>query len=104
MENNNEDNILIAKFIGMQKTDIGWYDNEELLKLAYTGDNTFDILLFDKSWDWLMSVVIECFSKITDEDDYLRQYEDIADTFFYININSTYKKVTNFIKFYNKVK
>ena len=49
-----ENNYLIAEFMGMQHTDIGWYDNEEALKLK---DNTFDKLNFHKSWDWLMPVV-----------------------------------------------
>ena len=49
------DNAIIAEFIGMQKTDIGWYDNREVL---YTlKDNTFDTLLFHRSWDWLMPII-----------------------------------------------
>jgi len=47
-------NKLIAEFMGMQHTDIGWYDNEEALKLK---DNTFDKLNYHESWDWLMPVV-----------------------------------------------
>lgn len=49
--------LRIAGFIGMQHTSIGWYDAEENLKLSNTRDNTFDELLFSKSWEWLMSVV-----------------------------------------------
>jgi hypothetical protein len=55
--NTQENNKLIAEFMEMQKTDIGWYDAEELMDLWYTTDNTFDELLFNKSLDWLMSVV-----------------------------------------------
>jgi hypothetical protein len=51
-----ENNKLIAEFIGMQHTDIGWYDNEETLQLQ---NNTFDELKYHKSWDWLMPVVDE---------------------------------------------
>lgn len=49
-----KDNKLIAEFMGMQHTDIGWYDNEETLQLQ---NNTFDELQFHKSWDWLMPVI-----------------------------------------------
>ena len=50
-------NEKIAELLGMQQTTIGWYDAEENLRLDYTKDNTFDDLLFNKSWDWLMSAV-----------------------------------------------
>lgn len=59
MKTNQEKNVMIAEFIGMQQTKVGWYDNEGVLKLPYTGDNTFDDLWFDRSWDWLMPVVEE---------------------------------------------
>ncbi len=59
MKTNQEKNGMIAEFIGMQQTKVGWYDNEGVLKLPYTGDNTFDDLWFDRSWDWLMPVVEE---------------------------------------------
>lgn len=59
MKTNQEKNAMIAEFIGMQQTKVGWYDNEGVLKLPYTGDNTFDDLWFDRSWDWLMPVVEE---------------------------------------------
>ena len=48
-------NEIFAEFIGMQKTDLGWFDYEEVLNTK--GSNTFDELLFDQSWDWLMAVV-----------------------------------------------
>jgi hypothetical protein len=56
---NTENNIKIAEHIGMQNTNIGWYDNEEVLSQVDTDDNTFDEwdLKFDKSWDWLSAVV-----------------------------------------------
>lgn len=54
-----ENNIKIAVFIGMEDTKLGWYDAEEVLSLVDCDDNTFDEwdLKFDKSWDWLTSVV-----------------------------------------------
>jgi hypothetical protein len=51
-----ENNIKIAKHIGMQETPIGWYDADEVLIQAEQ-DNTFDSLKFDKSWDWLLAVI-----------------------------------------------
>lgn len=52
-----KNNELIALFIGMQPTSLGWFDSEEILQLKNTKDNTFDELLFNKDWNWLMSVV-----------------------------------------------
>ena len=54
---NSSNNIIIAEFIGMQKTDLGWFDAEEVLNLPNNKDNTFDVLMFDKDWNWLISVV-----------------------------------------------
>jgi len=51
-----ENNIKIAEHIGMQKSSLGWFDNEEVL-IKVEKDNTFDDLKFDKSWDWLSAVV-----------------------------------------------
>ena len=51
---NSDKNILIAEFCGFQKTDIGWYDAEEILNIK--GSNTFDELLFDEDANWLLPV------------------------------------------------
>ena len=54
-----ENNIKIAVFIGMQDTNMGWFDVEGVLSQVDIDDNTFDEwdLKFDKSWDWLSAVV-----------------------------------------------
>ena len=54
-----EKNIKIAEFIGFQKTDLGWYDAEEVLLPMNLDSNTFNTedLLFDKSWDWFACVM-----------------------------------------------
>lgn len=54
-----ENNIKIAVFIGMQDTNLGWFDVEGVLSQVDIDDNTFDEwdLKFDKSWDWLSAVV-----------------------------------------------
>lgn len=68
-------NELIAEFMGVQRTDLGWYDAEELLQLGYTMDNTFDELLFHRSWDWLMCVVhrIQSLTEEPEEIDHLKE-------------------------------
>lgn len=56
-DNNTKDNQLIAEYIGMQYTNLGWYDSEEVLSGAMNeGVNTFDLLRFDIHWDWIISV------------------------------------------------
>ena len=52
-----EKNVKIAEYIGMQMTNIGWYDAEEIIVLPNECDNTFDDLLFECDWNWLLSVV-----------------------------------------------
>ena len=54
---NTEKNIMIALHIGMQKTDLGWFDNEEVLTQVDKGSNTFDDLKFDTDWNWLSAVM-----------------------------------------------
>ena len=51
-------NELIAEFIGFQKTNLGWFDNEETMNFKSDG-NTYDSyeLKFHSSWDWLMPVM-----------------------------------------------
>jgi hypothetical protein len=55
-----ENNKLIAEFMGMQDTDLGWYDSVEAMSeyaCQMVGGNTFEELQYDRSWDWLMPVV-----------------------------------------------
>ena len=56
-----ETNKLIAEFMGFTKEkNLGYYDNNmNMAQVVYDvqNGNCFDELLFDKSWDWLMSVV-----------------------------------------------
>jgi len=100
-----ENNKLIAEFIGMQETKLGWFDNEEVLNLIYDLSNTFDDLLFHKSWDWLMPVI----SKIYSSKEYYK-YKDTLGQFnegIFINtkfITVTHESVVEFIKWYNENK
>jgi hypothetical protein len=116
-----ENNKLIAEFMGMQDTPIGWYDNEEAFpNLLRTEGNTFDNLLFHTSWDWLMPVVERIESFIFDENnsynvtigstnyciiqdsngDRIEIIKDNGET----KLKTVYQAVVGFIKQYNKYK
>jgi hypothetical protein len=88
------DNRLIAEFMGFQKTDIGWYDSNEIVPPMYDG-NTFDEyeLSFDTSWDWLMPVVEKCL-KTGDNTD---KWDDVYNAVCTIDIKEVYKAVVFFI-------
>ena len=78
-----KENKMIGEFMGMQHTDIGWYDNDETLQLQ---NNTFDELQYHTSWDWLIPVV----QKIG-EDFNVAIYDNDG-------IEKVYKRVVEFIK------
>ena len=90
-------NELIADFIGFQKTNLGWFDNEETMNFKSDG-NTYDSyeLKFHSSWDWLMPVVDKCF------DIHLEHSDDLSfllnDALLTTNIDEVYKAVMEFIK------
>lgn len=46
-----EGNAKIAEFLGVQTTELGYYDAEEVI--PNEEDNTFDILHFHERLDWL---------------------------------------------------
>jgi hypothetical protein len=91
------DNKLIAEWMGMQRTDIGWYDNAESLPPhVYTsnGGNTFDEheLQYHTSWDWLMPVVEKCLT--TGDSNHYK----LNDALLTCNIKEVYAQVVEFIK------
>ena len=101
-------NKLIAEFIGMQSTDIGWFDSEGLLT-QYIYDqirgNCHDYLYFNKSWDWLMPCIKKIRS-IHNEKFNIDEYDETTSIIKYINpydydINFVFKNVVKFIKWYN---
>lgn len=99
-------NKLIASFAGFQETKIGWYDSQEILSdhtQEISGGNTFDNLLFDKSWDWLMPVInIICDICFGDNDFRDENYYEIIDRM--PNLTDVYNGVVEFIKLYNRYK
>jgi len=94
------DNKLVAEFMGFQKTDIGWYDSNEIvppMSNTYDG-NTFDEheLSFERSWDWLMPVIHQCYEgQAFGANNLIR---DITHALINIDIERTYKAVIEFIK------
>lgn len=98
-----EKNRMIAEFMGMQETKIGWYDAEENLPLEYTNDNTFDELLFNKSWDWLMPVVEVIYNTGLDEQN-TNEIGDVTHALLDVNIHALHNAVVKFIEMYNEQK
>ena len=97
---NLENNKLIAEFMGMQDTDLGWYDSVEAMSeyaCQMVGGNTFEELQYDRSWDWLMPVVQKCY-KIEDEEG----FDNLVDAVATLDMYSTYNAVVEFIKWYNQ--
>ena len=94
-----QQNILIAEFMEFQKTSLGWYDSEENLNLPNNNDNTFDDLLFDKDWNWLMSVVEKCLiGEAESKSDLISKiYEGLTNC----NKRETYNACIEFIEWFN---
>lgn len=108
-----EGNKLIAEFMGASfreyeqkkikpyKTTICYFENGNCIFRSVSVEN----LKYHISWDWLMPVVATCLDKSNDGiDDWEWHYENIDDTFFFVDIESTWLAVIDFIKWYNKNK
>jgi len=96
---NTDKNILIAEFCGFQKTDIGWYDAEEILNIK--GSNTFDELLFDTDANWLLPVaklITNTFPEYDDEK-VIEHILNVATTF---DLEYLYIAVVEFVEWYNE--
>jgi len=94
-----KNNKLIAEFMGMQDTPIGWYDNEEAFpNLLKTEGNTFDNLLFHSDWNWLMPVVNKCMQTGDNTDEWDALYDALST----VNKNNIHEAVVEFIKQLNK--
>lgn len=103
-----ENNKLIAEFLGMQKTDLGWFDNEEVFSDTER-DNTFDDLKFHRDWNWLMLVVNEIEKtklgslEIQSKNLVLLQYNQKTDKYYNSTlIENLYNACVEFIKWYNE--
>jgi len=90
--------------MGMQHTDIGWYDNEETLELR---NNTFDELKFHEEWSWLMTVVdkiedMGCEVVITNGECTISGDDCYVESIGKNRRGSTYDAVVEFINHKNK--
>jgi len=106
---NLENNKLIAEFMGMQDTDLGWYDSVEAMSeyaCQMVGGNTFEELQYDRSWDWLMPVIERCLVGEAEQSEEVSNtaikniYESICNQ----DIHFAYKSVVEFIKQQNQNK
>ena len=107
-----ENNKIIAEFMGFTfEKNIGYYDNDMLLsQIIYDqqNGNCFDVLLFYKSWDWLIPVVKEI-REITNVKLSVDQFITVRNMNLNLNpydydIEQVYEAVVKFINFYNKQK
>jgi hypothetical protein len=105
-----KNNAMIARFMGIQDTDIGWYDCEDVMPECVhiqEGGNTFENLLFHKEWNWLMPVVYKCKNVdadwINDNAQHLIEDIDNALTCCY-GVEEAQKWVVEFIKAYKTEK
>ena len=90
--NTQENNKLIAEFMGLAPNEYGVYQTKR-------GPYHLENLSYHLSWDWLMPVVQKCY-KIDDEEG----FDNLVDAVSTLDINGTYQAVVEFINEYNKTK
>ena len=61
-------NIIIANFVGIEKSGYIWIDKEEFIEIE--GNNTFEYLEFDTNWNWLMAVKQKIEAIVLEDDSY----------------------------------
>jgi len=91
--NTQENNKLIAKFMGIAPNEAGVYHISK--HKGYSLEN----LLYHTSWDWLMPIVESIFERLDSRDD---SANEIKKGMLVCSRNNTYKAVVEFIKQYNK--
>tara|TARA_R110000751_G_scaffold73213_1_gene148187 strand:- start:1099 stop:1371 length:273 start_codon:yes stop_codon:yes gene_type:complete len=89
-----KDNKLIAEFMDMQETNLGWVDGRRHI----LNDDSISPLLYHTSWDWLMPVVEKIYQLELDNEGALLVRDAVAEA----NLNNTYQAVVEFIEWYNK--
>jgi len=77
----------------------------EFLNQKLPSNSDFDIYLYHSSFDWLMPVVEKCFEKydLIENNSSNHQFK-LNDALIEVNINSLWRTVVEFIKYYNKQK
>lgn len=96
------DNEMIAQFMGMQKNKYnewegGWFLPEYVLcNEGHKKQFAVQDLAFDRSWDWLIPVVDECFDVAEDG--------DMVEIMHHLQVavkDEVYREVIQFIDYYN---
>jgi len=102
-----EGNKLIAEFMGLEIYKDIFYKLPIELRNAYgiRQDIPLEGLIYHESWDWLMPVVGKCFEKydLIENNSSNHQFK-LNDALIEVNINSLWRTVVEFIKYYNKQK
>ena len=99
--NTQENNKLIAEFMDMQETNLGWVDSRRHI----LNDDSISPLLYHTSWDWLMPVVRKIVKYCCNENDDAfesDQYTSILETVPLGIREDAYRVVVEFIKWYNE--
>tara|TARA_Y100001938_G_C7753697_1_gene265147 strand:+ start:230 stop:523 length:294 start_codon:yes stop_codon:yes gene_type:complete len=94
-----ENNKLIAEFMGAEKTHIKSVGDIYCPVPSKNGSEYADKLQYHKSWDWLMPVIHKCFDVAEDG-----QMSDIMHHLQVAEMGDTYDAVVEFIKDYNNGK
>lgn len=104
MKTTEENNRMIAEFMGVNKNNNGTYELPQFGSLRPSGDFRTEFestqLKFHTSWDWLMPVVEECAKKSTTSN----QRDKITFSLLSMDINKMYNAVVQFIEWYNENK
>jgi hypothetical protein len=99
--NTQENNKLIAEFMGLSiKEGVCYYtDEDDMFPMGIEVEEPY--LPYDDSWDWLMPVVKKCREESNAEDSH---WESVYYSLEGCDIDVTYQSVVNFIKWYNEQK
>jgi len=100
--NTTENNKLIAKFLGVKKDDLGFYEFSKFGRMTVSGrfeTEFFDTQLkFHSDWNWLMEAV----EKIINLKDVYAQEKQKVFNSIVPNIETTYNACVEFIKWFNQ--
>ena len=96
----NNNNVLIAEFIGLKKGMLGEYTHpldkpSEGYVPIYSPDGSD--MKFNSDWNWLMPVIKECYE--ANDNDLM---SDLTDKFDFWEMDKMYVAVVEYIKWYNE--
>ena len=97
--NTQENNKLLAEFMGLSiKEGVCYYtDEDDMFPMGIEVEEPY--IPYDDSWDWLMPVVDECREESNAEDSH---WESVYYSLEGCDIDVTYQAVVEFIKWYNE--